>query len=693
MKATRTNFNLAVVDVVLRIVCFVIFYSFFIGVGILIFWGAFVLTNSVLRVLWQEGAFNLLIFIAIAGIWALAGMLGLYLIKPLFSFTRNRDPGRIEVQESECPPLFETIRELVRKTGCRMPRHVYLSTDANACVFYNTSFWNIFFPVRKNMEIGLGLFNVLSVDELKSIISHELGHFSQRSMKVGSGVYVTNTVLYNLIFTEDYWDGWLRNWCMSGHGLWRFFGNLTRLFTNGIKWVNRQLYRFVQPAYFKLSQYMEYDADRIACECAGTPVFISALCKLEFLARNHAIYEQVLQNMIAEKKILWNYFEGSRIVTQLLEAEEKADMSYKRQLSASPSRGRFKSRVDFNDTQSTHPALEKRIAAALENAAARSVCTPAPESAWKLVPKSVLDRISDGMIRAEIKSDKEIVILQREEFTAWVAETFRKNFIPAHLKPFFDRTILRFELPGEPDQTPVENPLSDWNAAVLEEYEVAYADWNTVCALQTGTIAAKDIRYDGKRYRRKKLPAEAHRQYTLALQKQAQEIDSRIFRYLMQKAAGDLKTSLVRCYEGLFYAETMVCDCITPLQAERMELLQELNKTKVRNQDEFRELVARIHKFEARLQEIIQKINFDFLSEEVDGEVIGALQKYVGKKHFGWTEIRAEPLNEMFGMTDTLGGIHDFLYRGFKKKISDTCQELTCAESGPSGDAGMRPVA
>lgn len=202
------------------------------------------------------------------------------------------------------------IRDVARQTGCKMPKHVYLSPDVNACVFYNTSFWSIFFPIRKNLEIGLGLFDGTSVDEIKSVIAHEFGHFGQSSMKVGSTVYVTNSVLYNLIFTDDFWDKWLDKWCMSDTGIIRFLGVLTRALTNLVKHLTVHVYQFVQKGYLKLSRYMEYDADGVACRCVGADTFISALCKIEVLGRKNSVYQQMLSSLANERKMVSNVFRG-----------------------------------------------------------------------------------------------------------------------------------------------------------------------------------------------------------------------------------------------------------------------------------------------------------------------------------------------------------------------------------------------
>ncbi|WP_435523453.1 M48 family metalloprotease, partial [Chryseobacterium indoltheticum] len=57
----------------------------------------------------------------------------------------------------------------------------------------------MFFPIQKNLTIGVGLINTTTKQELKAILSHEFGHFSQRSMKVGSYVYNVNQIIFNLV--------------------------------------------------------------------------------------------------------------------------------------------------------------------------------------------------------------------------------------------------------------------------------------------------------------------------------------------------------------------------------------------------------------------------------------------------------------------------------------------------------------
>ena len=93
---------------------------------------------------------------------------------------------KIRITKEKEPALFQLIEETYQQVGAPAPKHVFLTTDVNAFVSYDSSFWSMFLLVKKNLTIGLGLINSTTVSEFKSILAHEFGHFSQRSMKVGS---------------------------------------------------------------------------------------------------------------------------------------------------------------------------------------------------------------------------------------------------------------------------------------------------------------------------------------------------------------------------------------------------------------------------------------------------------------------------------------------------------------------------
>jgi Zn-dependent protease with chaperone function len=113
----------------------------------------------------------------------------IFVLKFIFSKHKIDRSDLLEVTEDEQPDLFRLIQNIVEQVGTSFPKRVYLSADVNASVFYDSNFWSMFLPIRKNLLIGMGLVNTVTHDELKAILAHEFGHFSQRTMKVGSYVY------------------------------------------------------------------------------------------------------------------------------------------------------------------------------------------------------------------------------------------------------------------------------------------------------------------------------------------------------------------------------------------------------------------------------------------------------------------------------------------------------------------------
>ena len=141
----------AVVGVLLRIICFIAYYIILIMFGIVIILGAVLLSYFLIfyGLPIMPGKGIILILGAVIGLGLLSIMLGLYLVKPLFAFKKNKNDARVEIFENECPELFAMIRDVAKKTGCKMPKHVYLTPDVNACVFYDSSIILILFKGKQ----------------------------------------------------------------------------------------------------------------------------------------------------------------------------------------------------------------------------------------------------------------------------------------------------------------------------------------------------------------------------------------------------------------------------------------------------------------------------------------------------------------------------------------------------------------
>jgi Zn-dependent protease with chaperone function len=207
-------------------------------------------------------------------------MLVYFLIKFLFKRSGTDQTGLYEITEEQQPRLFEFIRALTQETGTDFPKHIYLSPEVNAAVFYNSSFWSMFFPVKKNLKIGLGLVNSLNQSEFKAVLAHEFGHFSQRSMKFGSYVYNLNKIIYNILYDNESYGNIIEKWA-GIHTFFRATAWLNVKIIQGIQFILQKLYVYLNKSHMRLSRQMEFHADAIAAYVGGSNNAIAASRRID----------------------------------------------------------------------------------------------------------------------------------------------------------------------------------------------------------------------------------------------------------------------------------------------------------------------------------------------------------------------------------------------------------------------------
>src|SRR5262245_25430225 len=126
-----------------------------------------------------------------------AGLFAVFLVKGLFKGQRVERTELIPLDEDDHPQFFAFVRRVYQDTRSAAPRHVYVAAHVNAAVIYDSSLLNLVVPPKKDLLIGLGLVNVVTLTEFKAVLAHEFGHFAQRSGGLGSYLYVANRVMYD----------------------------------------------------------------------------------------------------------------------------------------------------------------------------------------------------------------------------------------------------------------------------------------------------------------------------------------------------------------------------------------------------------------------------------------------------------------------------------------------------------------
>jgi len=138
-----------------------------------------------------------------------AAFLAVFMLKGIFFVKHGRTHDAIEITPQQQPRLFDFLYQLADNAAAPRPYKVFLSPHVNAAVFYDLSILNLFFPSRKNLEIGLGLVNSLTLGEFRAVLAHEFGHFAQRAMAVGRWVYVAQQIAAHLVARRDKLDDFL----------------------------------------------------------------------------------------------------------------------------------------------------------------------------------------------------------------------------------------------------------------------------------------------------------------------------------------------------------------------------------------------------------------------------------------------------------------------------------------------------
>lgn len=292
--------------------------------------------------------------------------LGFFVLSFLFKFIfkkHNVDRSHLtEITEEEEPQLFEFINKIVTEVGTHFPKKIYLSTDVNASVFYDSSFWSMFFPVKKNLQIGLGLVNTVTAEEFKAILAHEFGHFSQKSMKVGSYVYNVNQVIYNMLYENQSFDEMIQKWA-NASGYFSLFAVIAVKIISVIQWILKKIYEVVNLNYLALSREMEFHADEVAANVTGYLPLKESLLRMDLADHSYNAVLSFYDKKIAENFKSKNIYTEQAFIMHFLAKKSKLISKNGLPLVSTQESKKFnKSKLNIKDQWSSHPSNEERIA-------------------------------------------------------------------------------------------------------------------------------------------------------------------------------------------------------------------------------------------------------------------------------------------------------------------------------------------
>ena len=439
-----------------------------------------------------------------AGLVAFAASVLFFLVKFMFSVTKDDKAGRVEITETEQPALFAFIRQLTTDTNTKFPRRIYISPDVNACVFYHSSFWSMFLPVRKNLEIGIGLVNSVNISEFKAVMAHEFGHFSQRSMKLGSFTYNANRIIYNMLYENNSYTSFLQSWA-NIHGILSLFAMLTVRIAMAIQYILRGMFQLINKSYMALSREMEFHADTIAASVAGGNNLVTALSRLEVANNCFSTAVSSASSFLKERKITRNIF--SNQLTVFRSMAEEHDLPLKQgipEVSYQFIHSFSRSRVNFKDQWASHPSLEERRKNM--EIAAMDVA-PDETGAWAIFNEAEdVQQIMTKIIYRDVKIEGDEEAYDAEEFNSWHNTQKRNYKLPAEYKGFYGRRyidIKNWDLPhlaNIPVKQTFDEFFNEENGQLPSSIISNQNDISTITAIKEKQIDVESFDFDGIKY-------------------------------------------------------------------------------------------------------------------------------------------------------------------------------------------------
>ena len=343
----------AIVSIVFFAFCFLIMIC--IGLG-----AAFALGYAGIFIITLKPIFFILILGA--GLILSALMIVAFLFKFMFQKSVSPIEGMKEISRSQHPRLFMMIDDIVKEVGTDFPKRIFISSQLNASVFYNSSFWSMFLPVRKNLHIGLGLVNASTEQELKGILAHEFGHFSQRSMKVGSYVYNVNRIIYNLLYENNSFDAFMGK-VGSSHYLMQLTVFIARLIIKGFQGILKALYGYLNTSYMALSREMEFHADAVAAQIVGSRTLIASLSRMDLADNAYSSTFGFLNKQYGLDYKILNFFTLNAFVLSYYGKINKMEFKGRFPIVSAEELNKYnKSRLNIKDQWASHPTMEERIA-------------------------------------------------------------------------------------------------------------------------------------------------------------------------------------------------------------------------------------------------------------------------------------------------------------------------------------------
>lgn len=492
------------------------------------------------------------------GLASLGVLILIFLVKFIFKSHKVDRSHLVEIEASQEPDLFELIDEITQQVGTKSPKKVYLSSEVNAAVFYDSSFWSMFLPIEKNLQIGLGLVNAVTKQELKAILSHEFGHFSQKTMKVGSYVYNVNQVIFNMLFDNESYQNLVQSWANVSN-YFRLFVVLALRINQGIQWILRKLYAIVNKSYLSLSREMEFHADAIAASVTGYQPLKNSLLRLSLADRSFSdvlnFYNEKIADNIKTDNIYLDHYAVVRFQAEFNRFQMQANLP----IISTENQSKYnKSKLVIKNQWASHPTTEERVKRLEETGfIAENEDEVLANTLFKDI--KVWQELLTKQLFKNVTYAEQTILINTEEFISEYKQPILSDSFSDLYNGYYNSsnpTYFDIHLVDSPSTKilDIKELFSDEKVDLIYLKKALENDLQTLDSIANNQLGLKTFDYDGMKYSSKDAVAliEKLKPELENIKEQIKQNDIEIFRFFNQEAQNKIYKKSSYCYIKIF---------------------------------------------------------------------------------------------------------------------------------------------
>ncbi len=531
-------------------------------------------------------AIVILVFVVVPVDW----LVYIATIRPIVHLLKEqKEKLGTEFTSAEAPALFEVIRNVAEQVGCKTPKHVYISNDTNASASFDATIVSIFYPTPKNLTIGADLFTGMNISELKSILAHEFGHFSQKTMHVGScamaAEYLCNEYMDVIVSQRT--------------------GNVVYYVFLCVNWyLLKLLSKGIHATFRSLARRMEFDADEIAASVAGTNVYVSAFCKVSALTYQYEQFNRVLATLSDEGIQVYNRQECHNIWWKQFPHNSAFDVTPSVLMTKKPHIN--KGYITIIDKDDTHPTDESRIDNIISMHYPDKQVDYTPSIA--VFPAIIWDKQKSANLET-----RDWQYYDNAQFAAY-NEHLAKNYCKGDLGELINRKISGFDIDAIVPTIGISLPKSGKDKRIIADYKAACCDEETCRYLEKGLLSYSVLFYKGEKVKSVSLLRNALQEDISSLTDEVIRIDEQIATYLLANCANDAEQNKVRTlYKDIFQFQ----DIQSELFALGLQIRVKINEDTFVDRGSG-DVEIDLHQEENHFKTLLGNIDADWLKQYVD---------------------------------------------------------------------------